>query len=328
MKARVVYLVLCIFLALSPVASIFGRDNPVVLKAGHIFPTGHVTHKALLMFSEAVEKNSNGSLKIEIFPLGQLGTGASLSQNIMLGTVDMGTAGPGLLSGIEPAFGIWSAEYLFKDADSLFRVVNSPVGKEIFDRLEKKGIKTLGVGYLGQRHLTTNNKPVYKASDLRGLKIRIPEIAYRRAAFTALGASPTPMAMSEMYLALQQGVVDGQENPLPQIFSAKLYEVQKYLMLTGHAQNPEMLIINRRKFEGLGKAQQDALVKSAPAFAKTSRELVEAEEADLLNKLKTAGMIVIEPDTDSFREATKDVPARFTKTWGEGLYEKVLEAQK
>ncbi len=135
------------------------------------------------------------------------------------------------------------------------------------------------------------------------------------------------MAFQELYLGLQQGVVDGQENPFQQINSMKFYEVQKYLILSGHAQNPEMLIINDKKFNSLSDDLQKALLKGAEVYGKTCRELFAEEEAKLLEKLKSAGMTVIEPDNDAFREAVKDVPAQFEKDWGEGLYKRVQAAQ-
>lgn len=299
-----------------------------VLQVGHIFPTSHVVHRSLQAMVDVVAKETNGELKIEIFPLGQLGKGANLSQNVMLGTVDMATAGPGLLSRMEPTFAIWGAEYMFKDADALFKVINSPVGQEIYEKLRTgNGIRVIGTGYLGARNLTTTDTPVKTPADLKGLKIRIPNIPYRRAAFLAMGASPTPMAFQELYLGLQQGVVDGQENPFQQINSMKFYEVQKYLILSEHAQNPEMLIINDKKFNSLSDDLQKALLKGAEVYGKTCRELFAEEEAKLLEKLKSAGMTVIEPDNDAFREAVKDVPAQFEKDWGEGLYKRVQAAQ-
>ncbi len=301
----------------------------VTLQVGHIFPTSHVVHRSLEIMADFVAKETNGELKLEIFPLGQLGQGANLSQNVMLGTVNMATAGPGLLSGIEPTFGIWGAEYMFKDADALFKVINSPVGQEIYEKLRTgNDIRVIGTGYLGARNLTTTDTPVKTPTDLKGLKIRIPNIPYRRAAFLAMGASPTPMAFQELYLGLQQGVVDGQENPFQQIYSMKFYEVQKYLILTEHAQNPEMLIINDKKFRSLSDDLQKALLKGAEVYGKTCRELFAEEDAKLLEQLKAEGMTVVEPDNDAFREAVKDVPAQFEKDWGEGLYEKVQAAQQ
>ena len=315
----------------TPMAEEAPPMKPIVLKVGHIFPVSHVVHRALTEMAEYVATESGGGLELEIFPMGQLGQGANLSENVMLGTVDMATAGPGLLSNLEPSFGIWGAEYVFEDVDGLFDVVESPIGQEIFERLRsRRGLRVIGVGYLGARHLTTTKTPVRTPADLRGLKIRVPGIPYRRAAFTALGASPTPMAFAELYLGLQQGVVDGQENPLPQIVSMKFYEVQDYLIMTGHAQNPEMLIMNDAKFLSLPAEYQDLLVAVGnEIFGEQTREMTDAESAELLRQLREDhGMTVIEPDLEAFRRAVADVPGDFSEEWGEGTYERVMEAQR
>lgn len=302
----------------------------VTLQVGHIFPASHVTHRALEAMADFISQETDGGLVLDIFPQGQLGQGANLSENVMLGTVDMATAGPGLLSNLEPSFGIWGAEYVFRDVDGLFAVVDSDVGEEIFERMRtRRGLRVIGVGYLGARHLTTRNTRVTTPADLRGLKIRIPDIPYRRAAFTALGTAPTPMAFSELYLGLQQGVVDGQENPLAQIISMRFYEVQNYLVLTGHAQNPEMLIISDDRFNALPAAYQDVLVRAGAVFGSVSRELAEQEAADQLRQLRDEyGMTIVEPDLEAFRRAVAQVPQGFAGQWGEGTYQRVVEAQR
>jgi len=240
----------------------------------------------------------------------------------------MGTAGPGLLSRLVPAWGLIAGEYVFKSVDTMFSVLNGPIGDDIKDRLlKKRGVRTLGIGYLGKRHVTAN-KPITRPEDLKGFKIRIPNIPLRKASFVALGASPTPMAFSEVYLALQQGVVDGQENPLAQIVTMKFYEVQKYLILTGHALNPEILLMNEKTFQSLSQAQQTTLLKGAKVYEKSSFEEFKTLRSELLDKVLDGGMIVMKPDLEPFREAVKDVPYQFEDRWGKGLYDRVLQAQK
>lgn len=210
----------------------------------------------------------------------------------------------------------------------MFKVINGPIGDEIKNRLlAKRGIRTLGVSYVGERHLTAN-KAIRRPKDLKGLKIRIPNIPLRKASFMALGASPTPMAFSELYLALQQKVVDGQENPLAQIVSMKFYEVQKYLMLTGHALNAEILLINEKKFQSLPENFRNILVKGAKVFEDTQWKEYERLKTAYLETLSQKGMTVVEPDIEAFRKAVKDVPYQFEKEWGEGLYDKILKAQE
>lgn len=305
----------------------FAEEKVVMLRLGHIFPITHPVHKATTVMAEYVTKESKGKLVVEVYPNAALGKGNTLAENIALGTVDMATAGPGLLSRLEPAWGLIAGQYVFKSVESMFKILDGPIGDDIKNRLlTKRGIRTLGIGYLGQRHLTAN-KPIYRPEDLKGLKIRIPNIPLRRAAFLAWGASPTPMAFSEVYLALQQGVVDGQENPLAQIVAAKFYEVQKYLMLTGHALNPEILLMNEKKFQDLPEEYRKILLSGAKVYRETSFTEYRALKSELLDKVLDEGMIVMKPDVEAFRKAVRDVPYEFEKEWGEGLYDRILQAQ-
>jgi tripartite ATP-independent transporter DctP family solute receptor len=263
-----------------------------------------------------------------VYSGGALGKGKNLAESIHLGTVAMGTAGPGLLSRLEPAWGLVAGEYVFKDMEGMFKVLNGPVGDDIKNRLiNKRGIRVIGIGYLGQRNITAN-KPIYKPEDMKGLKIRIPGIPLRKASLLALGAAPTPMAFSEVYLALKQGVVDCQENPLAQIVTAKFYEVQKYLILSGHALNPELLLINEKKFKGLSPNSQSVLVKGAKVYEDTLLTEFKTMKLALLETILNAGVIVMKPDVEAFTRAVKDVPYEFEDKWGKGLYDRVLKAQQ
>lgn len=305
----------------------FAQQKAVTLRLAHIFPITHPVHKSATAMADYVKQESNGQLEIKVYSGGALGKGSTLAEKITLGTVEMGTAGPGLLSRLEPAWGLVAGEYVFKSVDSMFKILNGPIGDEIKGRLlTKRGVRTLGIGYLGQRHLTAN-KPINRPEDLKGLKIRIPNIPLRKASFIALGAAPTPMAFAEVYLALQQGVVDGQENPLAQIVTMKFYEVQKYLMLTGHALNPEILLMNEKKFQSLSGGHRNILSKGAKIFEKTSFEEFKTMKLELLEKVLEEGVIVMKPDVEAFRRAVRDVPYQFEKKWGKGLYDRILQAQ-
>ena len=328
MKSGLIILVVCV----GVIGVLYGgtpfAQEKVTLPLGHIFPVTHPIHKSAMAMANYVAKESKGQLEIKVYSGGALGKGSTLAEKISLGTVEMGTAGPGLLSRLVPAWGLIAGEYVFKSVDSMFSVLNGPIGDDIKNRLlKKRGVRTLGIGYLGKRHVTAN-KPIKGPDDLKGFKIRIPNIPLRKASFVALGASPTPMAFSEVYLALQQGVVDGQENPLAQIVTMKFYEVQKYLILTGHALNPEILLMNEKKFQSLPKAQQNILLKGAKIYEKSSFEEFKTMRSELLDKVLDEGMIVMKPGLEPFRKAVRDVPYQFEDRWGKGLYDRVLQAQK
>lgn len=330
LKRKWSFLLVCV-LCMGVIAGFSGgasfAQNKVTLRLGHIFPMTHPVHKAAKIFADYVAEETDGKLVVEVHPGGALGKGNTLAENISLGTVAMGTAGPGLLMRLEPAWGLVAGEYVWESTDAMFKVLDGPVGDDIKNRLlRKKDMRVLGIGYLGKRHLTAN-KPVRKPEDIRGLKVRIPNIPLRSASFKAWGASPTPMAFSEVYLALKQGVVDCQENPFAQIVAMKFYEVQKYLVLTGHAINPEVLLMNEDKFQGLSEDYQDVLLEGGKVFAENSRRLFEDLRYEFLEKLLDEGMIVMKPDKEAFAEKVKEVPYKFENQWGEGLYDRVLEAQ-
>ncbi|MGB6606312.1 MAG: DctP family TRAP transporter solute-binding subunit [Atribacterota bacterium] len=329
LRIRLMLGFLCIVIIIGLLGGeIFAQQNVVTLRLGHIFPITHPIQKAALAMADYVKEKSDGKLIIDVHPQGALGAGNTLVENISLGTVDIGTGGPGLLSRLEPAWGLIAGQYVFKDAESMFAVLDGPIGDEIRDRLiSKRDIRVLAIGYLGARHLTAN-KPIYEPEDLKGLKIRIPNIPLRNASFIAWGASPTPMALAEVYLALRQGVVDGQENPLPQIIAAKFYEVQKYLILTGHALNPEILLINEKKYQSLPEEYRNILLEGAKIFEENSFKEYNTMKYELLEQLLDEGMIVMKPNIEKFREAVKDVPYEFEKEWGEGLYDRILKAQE
>lgn len=298
------------------------------LRLGHIFTTEHPTHLATTTMADYVKAESDGRLIIEVYPSAQLGKGNVQAENISTGTTDTGTAGPGMISRMEPGFGLLAGEYVFKSMESMFAVVEGPPGQKINQQLlDNNGVRVLSVAFVGKRHITAN-KPIRTPADLKGLKVRIPNIPTRAAAFRAWGAAPTPMAFSEVYLALKQGVVDAQENPFAQIVTMKFYEVQKYLILTGHAMNTELLLINEKIYQNLPEDLQEILNDGAEVYRKKQWELYKELRDKYLAQLKSEGMTIIEPDLEAFAEAVKDVPYDFEERWGKGLYAEILKAQE
>lgn len=334
LKSRLLMLLLIsFFLVASTAAFSVGsreemREKTYTIRLGHIFTTEHPTHMSTVAMADYVKAKSNGRLTVEVYPSAQLGKGNVQVENIATGTTDLGTAGPGMISRIEAAFGLLAGEYVFKSVDSMFALLDGPVGQEINQRLlDQKGVRILTVAFVGKRHITAN-KPIRTPAGLKGLKVRIPNIPTRAAAFRAWGASPTPMAFAEVYLALKQGVVDAQENPFAQIVTMKFNEVQKYLMLTGHAMNTELLLINEDVYQTLPDDLQKILNEGAEVYTKKQWELYKQLRDKYLKQLKDSGMTVIEPDNKAFAEAVKDVPFDFEDRWGKGLYAKVLKAQE
>jgi tripartite ATP-independent transporter DctP family solute receptor len=215
------------------------------------------------------------------------------------------------------------------DAGHLRTVMAGPVGQDLTRQLvEKRGLRILGTTYYGVRHVTTSRKPVRTVADMKELKLRVPENDVFLAMARAWGAKPTPMAFGELYLALRQNVVDGQENPLPTIDSGKFHEVQKYLVLTGHILTPRMVIIHEPTWKGLSPAEQTALRDGVAEGIAWQDAEIQGRERTLLDKFKAAGMEVIQPDGESFRKpVVETLPKQFEAKWGKGLYEKIAETR-
>jgi len=193
--------------------------------------------------------------------------------------------------------------------------------------VSKRSMRVVGSTYYGKRHVTTGSKAVNTVDDMKGLKLRIPEVDTFRAMAEAWGARPTPLNFSELYLALSQGAVDGQENPLPTIQSAKFNEVQKYLILTGHVITPRLIVINENAWAALDAKQRQVLKASLEANGQIQDAEILAQEGKLADTFKAGGMTVIQPDVESFRKPVlAALPAKFESKWGKGLWEKLAAA--
>jgi len=182
----------------------------------------------------------------------------------------------------------------------------------------------LGFFYNGVRHVTTSNKPIHSLNDIKNLKLRVPENEIFLSMAKAWGARPTPLNFSELYLALRQNVVEGQENPLPTIEKAKLYEVQKFLILTGHIITPRLILINEAKWNKINSNDQKIILEAVKKGISYNNEEILKTERDLIEKFKKSGMMVIEPNVNEFRNAVlKSLPKEFEQKWGKGLFEEI-----
>jgi tripartite ATP-independent transporter DctP family solute receptor len=208
-------------------------------------------------------------------------------------------------------FGIFELPYLVKDRSHMSRIEKEVFWPSIAPAAEKKGLKILAVWENGYRHITNNRKPIVKPEDLQGVKLRVPEGKWRVAMFKTYGANPSPMKFSELFTALQTGVMDGQENPLTQIFSAKLHETQKYLSMSGHVYTPSYLVVGSRKYERLPQDVRTTLEEVARETQAFVYETAQKQESELLDKLKQSGIQVNEVDKTAFIEASKPIYDEF-----------------
>jgi tripartite ATP-independent transporter DctP family solute receptor len=297
----------------------------ITLRWGDVVPATHPSVQMIDRVAAAVQAATRGRVEIQAFPGGQLGGSRDMIEAVANGIQEMVTEGAANFGTWLPTISIVEAPYIWRDAAHLQAAMRGPIGKDYDEQLRKaRGMRILGTTYYGTRHVTTSRKEVRTVADMAGLKLRVPENEVFKAMAEAWGARPTPMNFNELYLALQQGVVDGQENPLPTIQSGKFPEVQKYLVLTGHIITPRLVVINEAVFQRL-RAEDRAALEAAVAdgIAWQDAQIQEAE-ARLARTFEAAGMTVIAPDVESFRKPVlATVPQRFEARWGKGTWERI-----
>ncbi len=274
--------------------------DTITLKLGHIQSEQDLWHAGALKFQEEVANLSNGSIKIEVYPNSTLGGDRDMAEGMQMGTVDFALIA-GVLSNFDDSISILELPYLFRNHDEYNKIVNGPIGQEIIGNvLQSSGIRILDWWDRGPRH-TTANKPIHTPADLAGLKIRVAEIPAWVATWKAMGATPTPMAWSEVYTGLQSHTIDAQENPIPFIYGGRIQEVQKYIMLTAHKYEYVTLSMSDMKFQQLTKEQQDIITEAAHRATAYENGLVVSETEKLLKEMvEKNGLQVVEVDTKPF----------------------------
>jgi tripartite ATP-independent transporter DctP family solute receptor len=287
-----------------------------------------IVQQGLQRFAELVAERTDGELKVEIFPASQLGTEQEILEGVQLGTIHMFEGSAGSAGRFLPALEAFAHPFLWRDLDHMLTVARGDIGQELSQQMvDEHGMRILDMGWLfGQRHLTTASTSVHTPEDMEGLKIRVQPTTIYLEMIKAMGANPTPIDWKEVYLSLQTGVVDGQENPVGVIYSAKLFEVQDYLMLTGHIMQNQVVIINESFFHSLSPEHRQVLEDAVIEAGDYQNALIEAGAKEDLAKLKEAGMTVIEPDIEAFRAATADIYLQFEDQWGKGLFERMRAA--
>jgi tripartite ATP-independent transporter DctP family solute receptor len=305
-----------------------------VLKFAHQNNPGHPIAVAADKFKELVESRTDGKVKINVFPSSQLGGMNDLWNGVKLGSIEIsGTIVLAMADDLVPELGIYDAPYLFKDVDHFHNVAYGPIGQAMNARLlEKGGVRILYLQYFGTRHLT-NNKPIYKPDDVKGMKIRAPAVPSLMAPVEGMGAIPTPMPLMDVYQALQTGLVDGQENPVTTIYSNRFHEVQKYVMLTGHVFGVVGTLINESVFQKLPADVQKILLEAGEAAGKHGDAVTVRQEAEIVDKLKAAGTTIIGPenglDLDAFRTQIQAYAfKKFEDKWPAELIQQILALAK
>jgi tripartite ATP-independent transporter DctP family solute receptor len=274
---------------------------------------------------DLIEERSNGRIEVQLFPWAQLGSSRDALEAVSVGGHEMATENVGHTVHWYAPASILGAPYLFKDVDHMYRIFNSEFGEGIFEEIRKEaGLVRLGSSYYGTRHITTTDTPIRSVADMSGFKIRVPESELFIETARSWGASPTPIDFGELYLALRQNVVNGQENPLPTIDAAKFFEVQQYLVLSGHFINSREVFVNEDWWNGLDSEAKEIIATAVTEGIEWQNALFLQQERDLVASLRDKGMSVIEPDVESFRQASfAYVPAKFERQWGQGAWETV-----
>ncbi len=288
---------------------------------------GHPIVLGMEKFAELVEKNSAGRLKVQVFPGGALGSDQANVSALQGGTLEMAAMNSGIFASVVKDFAIYDFPFLFGNPKEADAVVDGPFGKSLHAKLADKGMVGLAYYELGFRNLTNSKRPITKVEDIAGLKLRVIPNPINVDWVTALGANPTPLPFPELYAALEQKAVDGQENPVATIRGAKLYEVQKHLALTNHQYNPQSVVISKKFWDTLSDADKKVLQDAANESSKYQREQSRAAQATILEALKKNGMQVTElapAEVAKLRDKMKPVIAKHSAGVGEATVKAVM----
>lgn len=297
------------------------------LRFGHANSPGEIAHDLFIELADRVSKRTNGAVTIRVFPSEQLGKEADLVQQVKTGALDISAPSMATMSSMVPAMEMASGPFLWKDWKEAETVIKSAAYEPVWAELADKHniVPLTKIFYWGWRNMTLTTKEVRKPEDIAGLKIRVPESPIWVEMIKAFGAAPTPIPFGEVYTALQQKTVDGQENPIPTIYSRKFYEVQGYLSMTKHMLQNNTIIINKASLAKLSADNQKALIEEVAAISAKNTELQQGRETSMLEDIRKSGKIKIIDDPDRAAFQTKmdaAYPALETR-WGKENFQRV-----
>jgi len=281
------------------------------LRLGHSLDTQHPVHKAMVIFGEELEKQSQGKLKVTIYPSGQLGGERECLELLQIGSLDITKVSAAVLENFIPEYKVFSVPYMFRDKTHTFSVFDSEIGESLLLKGEKFRLRGLTFYDAGSRSFYMKEAPIKSPADLKGKKIRVQKSNMAVAMVNDLGGSPTPISWGELYTALQQGVVDGAENNPPSFYTSKHYEVCKYYSLDEHTAVPDVLLIGTDTWSRLNNQQKDWVRKAVKVSTIAQRKLWADSEKASLEAVKKAGVQVVYPDKKPFEEQTKGILKMF-----------------
>ncbi|MCI5643697.1 MAG: DctP family TRAP transporter solute-binding subunit [Peptoniphilus sp.] len=282
-------------------------SGKIQIKLGCVGNEKHQSTIAAELFKKYLEESSD-DFEVNVYPNAQLGGEREMAEGTKLGTIQMTiVTSDGTLPAWVPEIQILSIPYLFENQEKAYKALDGIISEKLNPKFEEAGFKHLAFGELGFRHFSNSKKEIKTVDDMKGLSFRVQEAPIWFALLDSLKASAVPVSFNELYTALQQGMVDGQENPIATVATQKFYEVQKYLSLDGHTYAAVSMVMNKDFFEKLTPKQQELVQNAANKAAKEQRKVVSEHEAEYLEELKNNGMVITEVDKNSFVEATKDI---------------------
>jgi TRAP-type transport system periplasmic protein len=305
-----------------------GASAQTVVEVGHTTTLDSHYGMGMTRFGEVLEELSGGQFSLEQHPASALGGERELIEAVQIGTLDMVITSSGPLPNFVPETQVLDLPFLFRDYDHARGVLDGEIGQELLAKIDESGMKALAWTENGFRHITNSRRPVRTPQDLAGLKIRTMENPIHLRAFEALGAAPTPMSFAELFTALQQGVVDAQENPIVVISVSRFSEVQDHLTLSGHLYSPAIILMSQSLWDGLSEEEQGWFEEAARASVEVTRARVTELEETGVDALREAGMeVVTEIDRAAFEQAVQPAYDAYTQQYGDELIERIRAFQ-
>src|SRR4051812_7692368 len=302
--------------------------QPIKLTLGHGAAVGNPRHEASVKFAELVKAKSGGRVEVQVAPSAQLGDDAAMVTALRTGALDFSANSQGAVANAVPEYAAFGMPFMFTSPAAAFKLLDGPLGKELADRSAEKGMILLGTWDNGIRQMTNSKRPITKVEDMKGLKMRVPPDATLVDIVSALGAEAQQIKFAELYVALQQGVVDGQENPLVNIHASKLYEVQKYLTLTNHQFQMTPFLMSKRSWDRLSDPDKKAVREAAAEATTLQRKLSAEADEKLLADLKAKGVQVTTVDNAAFAKATASVDDKWAASPIGPYLKKVIAAAR
>jgi tripartite ATP-independent transporter DctP family solute receptor len=294
---------------------------PRAFRFGHVQPPEGEINRGIVRAAEVLKERSGGRLRIDNFPASQLGGERDMLTQVSSGTLDICITGPGALGSWVRPLSILESPFLTQDFAQLQRMFRHASVQAMFGQLASaRGMRGMDPWYYGTRHMTTKDRPLRQPEDLKGLKMRVPEAPLFLDMMRTLGAAPTPMSLGEVYLSLQTGVIDGQENPLPTIAANKFMEVQKYVNLTGHILVPLVPVMSEQAWTGLNAADREMVVAALAEGAALGGRLTQESEARLRGEFEARGASFVASDRPAFQRALAPMYAKYEEVWGRGVH--------